>query len=163
MSANPYQTHVLVLPEDDANRQLANGFQLDQSFITRQIQVLQPAGGWAQVLDHFDSDHVVGMSRYPNRFMVLLIDFDRDMDRLGRAKARIPAALAERVFVLGVLSEPEALRKANLGSFEDIGMAMAADCREQSGGIWDHELLRHNSSELDHLRERVCPQLFRPI
>ena len=31
MSVNKYQPHVLVLPEDDANRQLANGFLLDQT------------------------------------------------------------------------------------------------------------------------------------
>jgi hypothetical protein len=30
MSVNKYHPHVLVLPEDDANRQLANGFLLDQ-------------------------------------------------------------------------------------------------------------------------------------
>jgi hypothetical protein len=32
MSVNKYLPHVLVLPEDDANRQMANGFFLDQSF-----------------------------------------------------------------------------------------------------------------------------------
>lgn len=38
MSVNKYKPHVLVLPEDDANRQLANGFLLglEQPVPTRQ-------------------------------------------------------------------------------------------------------------------------------
>jgi hypothetical protein len=44
MSVNKYQPHILVLPEDDANRQLANGFVLDQSVATRNIQVLEEVG-----------------------------------------------------------------------------------------------------------------------
>jgi len=37
MSVNGHLPHVLVLPEDDANRQLANGFvlDLDQAFLTQ--------------------------------------------------------------------------------------------------------------------------------
>jgi hypothetical protein len=82
---------VLVLPEDDANRQLANGFllNLDTAVLTR-IQVLEEVGGWREVLDHFDSDHKADMNRYANRFMVLLIDFDDRVERLQDAKARIP-------------------------------------------------------------------------
>jgi hypothetical protein len=73
---NRYQPHVLVLPEDDANSRLANGFllDLDQSAFTR-IQVLPEVGGWRAVLDTFESDHVAGMDRYTERYMVLLIDF----------------------------------------------------------------------------------------
>ena len=58
MSVNKYLPHVLVLPEDDANRQLANGFLLDRALMTRSIQVLAEAGGWTAVLDRFKSDHV---------------------------------------------------------------------------------------------------------
>jgi len=74
MSVNKYQSHVLVLPEDDANRQLANGFLLDQYLSTRKIQVLEEVGGWIQVLERFLSDYVAGMDLYQSRFMVLLID-----------------------------------------------------------------------------------------
>jgi len=163
MSVNKYLPHVLVLPEDDANRQLANGFLLDPSLLTRKIQVLPAAGGWTQVLDRFVSDHIVEMGRYPDRYMVLLIDFDRDDGRLTKAKAKIPERLTDRVFVLGTLSQPESLRHANLGSYEEIGSAMAKDCREETDSIWEHDLLRHNSGELARLRERVWPILFRQI
>jgi hypothetical protein len=163
MSVNKYQPHVLVLPEDDANRQLANGFLLDQYLSNRKIQVLQEAGGWTQVLERFKSDHVVGMNRYPGRLMVLLIDFDGDQARLTRAKAQIPEPLTDRVFVLGALTKPEALKQASLGSYEGIGSAMAKDCREGSDTIWGHDLLRHNASELDRLRTCVRPILFSSI
>lgn len=159
MSCNKYLPHVWVLPEDDANRQLANGFLTDESLLTRNIQVLEEAGGWIEVLNHFNSDHVAGMERNTNRFMVLLIDFDNREERLQYAKARIPERLIDRVFILGSLSDPESLR-ANLGSYETIGLAMARDCREGTETTWGRPLLRHNAGELERLRENVRPILF---
>jgi len=159
MSVNRYQPHVLVLPEDDANRQLANSFLLDRNLSTWRIQVLVEAGGWSDVLERFLSDQVVDMDRYPKRFMILLIDFDGREDRLQYAKSRIPERLTERVFILGALTEPEALR-ADLGSYEAIGLEMARDCREETNKTWGHRLLRHNERELDRLRASVRPILF---
>jgi hypothetical protein len=46
MSVNKYEDHVLVLPEDDANRQIANGFILNSNVKERAIQVLPIADGW---------------------------------------------------------------------------------------------------------------------
>jgi hypothetical protein len=149
----------MVLPEDDANRQLARGFLLDQSVSARRIQVLPVAGGWRSVLDAFESEHIREMDRYPKRFMVLLIDFDRHEERLTYAKSHIPGNLIDRVFVLGVWTEPEKLR-ADLGSYETIGRAMAQDCREETDTTWGHDLLRHNAGEIGRLRERVRPFLF---
>lgn len=71
MSVNKYLPHVLVLPKDDAKRQLANGFQLNQRVATRKIQILEEAGGWQEVLNRFKADCVPEMDRYANRFMVL--------------------------------------------------------------------------------------------
>jgi hypothetical protein len=158
MSVNRRRPHVLVLPEDDANRQLANGFLLDLA--TRQMQILTEAGGWTRVLDCFESDHIVEMRRYGSRFMVLLIDFDDNLNRLQKVRDVIPQDLADRVFVLGALSEPEALRQAKLGSYETIGKTMMADCRSGSQAIWDHELLYHNKEELNRLSQAVCGFLF---
>ena len=94
--------------------------------------------------------------------MVLLIDFDGHEERLGEAEARIPGHFRDRVFVLGVLTEPEALR-TDLGSFETIGLGMARDCREDTEAMWGHRLLRHNADELARLREWVRPILFPSI
>lgn len=163
MSANKFKPHVMVLPEDDANRQLVNGFLLDSSLAPRSLQVLEVAGGWTAVLDRFKSDHIGAMNQYPLRFMVLLIDFDGHEDRLNQAKAAIPHDLADRVFVLGALTEPEELRRAVRSDYETIGSAMAKDCREGTDTIWSHALLRHNASEIQRLRQYVQPILFQPI
>ena len=74
------------------------------------MQVLPVAGGWNKVLKRFKSEHVMEMDRCPNRFMVLLIDFDGKDDRLETANAAIPEHLADRVFVLGAWSQPKALK-----------------------------------------------------
>ncbi len=164
MAVNRERKHILVLPEDRANRELASGFFLDASFSNRRtcFQVLREVGGWNRVLDSFKSVHIVEMNQNPNRFMVLLIDFDGKANRLDLAKAAIPDDLIDRVFVLGVWSEPEGLRSAKLGSYETIGLALAKDCREDRNLTWDHDLLRHNASELVRLREQVRPILFGP-
>ena len=89
-----------MLPEDDANSRLANGFHLEVDLTRqRQMQVLPVAGGWNEVLNRFKSDHVIDMIRYPDRFMVLLIDFDNREDRLENAKEAIPKDLTGRVFL----------------------------------------------------------------
>ena len=161
MSPNRELSHVLILPEDDRDRQLANGFHLQIAWnLQRQMQVLPVAGGWVDVLNIFESEHVPEMDRWNRRFMVLLIDFDGTQNRLQNAKARIPERLTDRVFVLGALSTPEALRAATARSYEDIGKTMAEDCRQGINGIWQHELLRHNAAELDRLRRHVYPILF---
>lgn len=158
MSCNKDRKHVFVLPEDDSNKVLALGFHLRVN-VTRQMQVLRVAGGWKKVLEKFKSDHVKEMVRYPERFMVLLIDFDGRDDRLEHAKAAIPENLADRVFVLGAWSKPEDLR-VKLGAYEQIGSDLAEDCRAGTDKVWGHELLRHNASELGRLREQVRPILF---
>jgi hypothetical protein len=159
MSVNKHLPHVFVLPEDDANGQLANGFQLDPLLDTRRMQILEEAGGWREVLNRFQMDHIREMDRYAKRFMVLLIDFDRREDRLQAARDVIPNHLNERVFVLGAWSQPEEL-KQNLGPYETIGLAMAKDCRDNAEVTWAHNLLRHNAGELERLRQHVRPILF---
>jgi hypothetical protein len=161
MGTNNYRAHVHVIPEDDANRELANGFVLGMpSVYSRAIQILHPADGWIKLLDKFESFHVLEMRTYPLRHIVLLIDFDDDANRLNRIKSRVPADLEDRVFVLGTESEPENL-KPQLGPyFETIGLGLAEDCRVGSSHFWGHPLLLHNSRELLRLNERVKPMLF---
>lgn len=158
MSVNKHRPHVYVLPEDDANRQLANGFWKDVDLI-RQMYVLPVAGGWNKVLNVFEAVHIVEMDRCQSRFMVLLIDFDSKLDRLKEAKAVIPDHLVDRVFVLGAWNEPEDL-KESLGPYETIGSKMADDCRKDSHETWGNDLLKHNAAELERLREHVRPILF---
>jgi hypothetical protein len=160
MSANRSRPHILVLPEDDANRQLANGFLLQVDWTRqRQMQVLPVADGWGKVIELFQASHVHSLERNAMQAILLLIDFDEDERRLEHVKAAIPQHLADRVFILGVWTEPEKL-KADLGAYEGIGSRMAQECRDEVDGIWDHPLLRHNGAELARLREHVRPILF---
>ena len=99
-----------MLPEDDADRQIANGFVITPGIglDDRAIQILPEAGGWKKVLDEFIECHCSEMRSHPARMMVLLIDFDNQYTtRLSYFKSNIPFDLQERVFVLGVWSEPE--------------------------------------------------------
>ena len=160
MGVNKDLPHVLVLPEDKANGDIATGFQMEVSFDRyRQMQVLKPAGGWSAVLSVFSSDHVRAMENNPHRYMVLMIDFDGDEKRAEKLANRFPAHLRDRVFILGSLIDPEALRH-QLGSFETIGRALASDCQDHTTRVWDHELLLHNRIELERLRVLVREILF---
>ncbi|HWZ43776.1 MAG TPA: hypothetical protein VNW97_09880 [Candidatus Saccharimonadales bacterium] len=158
MGVNRNKPHVFVLPEDDADRRVANGFRLQLAGNAFwQMQVLPVAGGWNRVLTLFENDHLAPMGRFPNRFMVLLIDFDNDEARLEVAKRSVPEHLTNRVFILGSLTEPEAL-KPDLGSLETIGSKMAEDCRADiTDRAWGHRLLRHNSGELDRFTRTPTP------
>jgi hypothetical protein len=160
MSVNRFQPHVHVLPEDDANGDMANGFLLElASPGSGRLQVLPASGGWRNVLQDFASNHVAGMDRYTERHMVLLIDFDDSAERLNYAMDRVPERLRDRVFILRVLSEPEKL-PSSLGSPETIGKAMAKDCRDGTDEIWGQPLLRNNAGEISRLRQHVRPILF---
>lgn len=161
MSINKYQSHILVLPEDDANRQIANGFILHPNLNGRAIQVLPSAGGWGKVMNDLKEVHAPEMQKYPYRMMVLLIDFDNQQkDRLSYVKNQIPQDLTDRVFVLGVLSEPENLRKTIQRTFENIGEALSKDCSDDMNELWGHDLLKHNKTELDRMILSVKPFLF---
>ena len=159
MSRNKYRPHLQVLPEDDANRQMVNGFKLHHK-VRDCIDSLPPARGWRKVLESFEEIHIPVLRRTPQRLLVLLIDSDDQEDRCQSIRNRIPADLMDRVFVLGTRGEPENL-KIDLGpSFESIGARLAKECAENSGELWNHEQLRHNAAELERLRERVQPFLF---
>ena len=169
MSADKFKNHLIIIPEDDANRQIANGFEnaLTQKK-SKAIQVLPIARGWKKVLDTFHKEHISNMRKYPKRNVLLLIDFDVKEGgaghdhRLDYMKESIPADLKNRVFVLGSLSNPEDLKKANNSpnTFEDIGKALAQDCFDGTNLIWGHDLLDHNQDDLKLMKKSVKPFLF---
>ncbi|NER24587.1 MAG: hypothetical protein F6J86_46505 [Symploca sp. SIO1B1] len=105
MSINRYKPHVFVLPEDDANRQIANSFVLHPNLRERVIQVLPPARGWKKVVSKLVEFHIPEMRHFSEERVVLLIDFDQDEGRLSYVDEQIPNDLKERVFVLGVLND----------------------------------------------------------
>lgn len=157
MTANRERPHLLILPEDDANRQIANGLYL--YFGIRQIQILNEAGGWSAVCNRFAEEYVGYMRRYAKALMILAVDFDGRDDRLTAVQKFVPDDLKDRVFVFGASQQPEDLRRAGLGSFEEIGDRIARDCPPADGGVWSHPLLAHNKDEIARLRSD-WPTLF---
>jgi hypothetical protein len=100
------------------------------------------------------------MRQYKERHLVLLLDFDDQSDRPDKVKEKIPEDLRGRVFLLGVQSEPEALKQAGLGSFEDIGRRLGKECRDGIRDIWAHVLLQQNTGEINRLEQTVRGFLF---
>jgi hypothetical protein len=159
MSTNKYRPHVHILPEDAANRQIANGFLLNPllDLDQRAVQVLRPAGGWGKVLQEFKEVHIPEMKKNSHRRIVLLIDFDDKLDRFCKITSEIPTDLRDRAFILGARSTPEKLKTAFGKTFEGIGSSIARDCAEETRTVWSHDLLKHNKTELDRMDSVVPP------
>jgi hypothetical protein len=157
---NRFIPHVLILPEDDANRQIALGFRLEVTD-AGQMKILPNAGGWREVLKIFKDDHIPEMERNSFRLMVLVIDFDDRVERVDEVRAVIPSHLTDRVFVLGSKTEPEPLKQVlRCSSYEKVGSLLAADCRDNETVTWSCELLEHNLPEIDRLRVHAHHILF---
>lgn len=159
MTVNVFKPHVLVLPEDRANRELATGFELGVR-CHRNIQVLPEEGGWPNVRNRFAREHQHTFAKYPSRHMILLVDFDDDPLRIEAMLEGIQPPIRGRTFVLGTKSEPEDLKIALGISFETIGRRLAEDCSAGSAATWDHPLLAHNRPELDRMSAILRPILF---
>ena len=158
---NKYVPHVYVIPEDDRDRQIADGFVLHHQVKVTRIKIMPPAGGWSKVLETFQNEYLQTLRDYPHGHVVLLIDFDDDIDR-RRAKfaQAIPDDLESRVFVVGSKHNPETLKNALSISYEAIGRSLASDCDDGTADHWNHEQLRHNDAERQRLVQIVRPFLF---
>lgn len=158
---NKHQPHVYVIPEDDSDRQIANGFVLHNQVDGRRIQVVPPPGGWLKVLETFRNEYIPRLRQYNGAHVVLLIDFDHQVERRkDRFKTAIHDEFKARVFLIGSQDEPETLRNALNASFEEIGKSLAEDCSTGNSVTWDHEQLRHNEEERQRLVQIVKPFLF---
>ncbi|WP_294000819.1 hypothetical protein [Sphaerotilus sp.] len=102
-----------------------------------------------------------------NRQLPLLIDFDgtqvETRTRLYHAhKAALPATVAERIYLLGSLDEPEKLQAAcQRQRLEQLGLELSVDCAPApASNLWQHPHLQHNATELARLVAQVRPFLF---
>lgn len=157
--SNKYEHHLLVIPEDEANRQILTGFNTHLDVNSRRIQIEPVAGGWKKALETFKNDHVIGMGKYKKRHVLIVIDFDGHPERLEMAKDYIPENLRERVFVLGCLSEPERIREVTGMTKEQLGEALAEGCVSGQGDVWSNEILAHNETELERMKRTICSRL----
>lgn len=157
--SNKYKDHLLILPEDDANKDLALGFVNSLAKGANAVQIESVAGGWSAARDRLGG-LLPSLRRFDKRRVLVLVDFDESGTRREDVLGGVPEALKHRVFVLGVWSEPEALQKA-LGrrAREAIGEDLARECLGASTAHWGHPLLAHNAGELARLRADVLPFL----
>jgi hypothetical protein len=157
LALNRYLPHLIVIPEDDANRQIAVGFTLGCQ--TKQIRIENHCRGWTDTLDVFLRAHESDMRSYPKRYVVLIVDSDGQNDRISNIRQQLPVDIAGRVFVLGCFDEPENL-KSEIGSFESIGKTIAKQCIDGEHSIWLNVHLIHNTEELNRLKIQAC-DIFR--
>ena len=155
MSVNRNKPHVVIIPEDDENRQIVNGFVNHAGISLNQIRVKQPAGGWIKAVEQAGQE-----LKEANARAVAVIDFDDNDRRYEDAIERIPEGLRDRVAIVGCRKEPVDLRRAKLGSLEEIGGQLAEGRYSGSPTIWEHELLSHNAGEIGRVRQTLCPLLF---
>lgn len=160
---NKFQPHVFVIPEDQAEAEIANGFTLHDRVDARRIQVMPPARGWSHVLSTFKEEYIPRLRNYSSSRVVMLIDFDGwGEDRMAECRKSIPEDLKDRVFVVGPSGEPEKLKAALKLSLERIGRQLADECDREDDDFWTHEQLRHNREERERMARDVRPFLFRP-
>jgi len=158
---NKYAPHLYVIPEDDANRQVADGFTLHHHVKHTRMQVMPPAGGWSEVLKTFKDVYIQKLREYPLAHVVLLIDFDGSFEqRRSDFQSQIPVDIQQRVFVVGSQDTPEAMKRQLKRSFEEIGKALADDCDADTATLWGHQQLSHNDPDRHGMAQAIKPFLF---
>jgi hypothetical protein len=151
VSVNKNKPHLIVIPEDKADQDIVNGFSIYLKTGERQLQVTKPAGGWVK-----GRNKLLELSNnrlQTNLFShaVLIIDFDNYNDRGSEIMSQVPEGVRDRVFVIGVLSNPEDLKRSLNKNFEQIGSQIAEGCKDSSIDFWQHDLLVHNIEEIRRL------------
>jgi len=161
---NRYAPHVYIIPEDDCDRQLANGFILHDQLKAPRVQVREPAGGWSEVLKTFQTEYIhLLRADQPGHegYVVMLIDFDGHYDdRRKEFEEAIPVDLKERVFVVGSKVTPEALKNELAENYERIGLLLADDCFGGTETMWNHDHLKHNDPDRLRMVNVIRPILF---
>ncbi|MFN0134603.1 MAG: hypothetical protein ACKVS9_00625 [Phycisphaerae bacterium] len=158
---NKYEPHVIVLPEDDATRQLATGFVDYPAVHAHRIRVVSPAGGWVKAVDLMCSSYMPHMRSYNSAHLVLVIDFDKDSDRYRTAiEPRVPAELRNRVFVFGPLTNVEVLKREARRKTEELGRDLASECERGESQQWSMPELQHNLPERDRALQCIRSIIF---
>jgi len=164
MSPNEYKPQLIVLGEDDAHRQIVDGFCLDLNVNPDRINLLQNARGWVNVKDEFEERYIQKLRQNVNKYILLIIDRDVYQNRESHVRDHIPEDIKNRVFILVFNPNPESLKNLKKDiqkSFENIGKALAKDCAENKNELWNHPVLIDNKPELERMILSVKPFLFK--
>lgn len=167
MSANKYKPHLNVLCEDEINQDIMRGFLLGyQSYdfsIPSKINIIPTvAGGWSNVVGSFESHWKDYLAKHQNAYLLMLIDFDENIERIDEIKQKIPQELKDRVFILGCFDEPEDLKSDAHQAMskhrfsvnnESIGKVLFLECKDDKLELWQSEHLKHNLQEIERLKQ----------
>ena len=52
------------------------------------------------------------------------------------------------------------IHDTNQKTFETIGETLANNCADNTHDLWNHDLLKHNETELERMRVIIKPFLF---
>lgn len=161
MSINRQQEHVIFFGEDEATRDLAQGFVESAKINELRCDVWHTFGtGWQSTVEAIE---LVNMVRYPLTRLVLVIDLDRKgvhhIDKIKREIAESP--FKDRVYVIGGAKDVQALQRAfvaanSIGkmSEQDTGRKIADECFKDEScieGVWANPELVGNVAELVRL------------
>ena len=158
---NKHAKQLVVVPEDDANRDIANGFVGVMSPLKhRNVFIARPARGWARAAAAWSA---LKLDVYARRHVVLLVDFDgQHPARHEEIVASIPTQFRDRVFVLGAEITPEKLKHRQ--SLESVGAELGRACASATSSAassrWMQQGLAHNAAELTRLCTAVGTLLF---
>ncbi len=165
MAINRYRKHLLICAEDDAYRDIANGFVKNYAVAAKNIQVDTPAGGLPKLLKIFSEEYIDLLRKYQNCHVLLLLDLDRKNNRTKVVCDKIPLDVRDRVFVLCCRDEAEDVKKdLKCASPERIGEKLAESCHNNTftvpGDPWLCVQLQNNAPELTRMAATVRPFLF---
>ena len=93
MSSDSSKLHVLVLPEDQANHEIANGFrghELNNDRNQRQIQVEEVGRGWRRTCETFKEDYVPRLRSITTRDVIILTRHSRNQKGMQSAHHERP-------------------------------------------------------------------------
>jgi len=145
-----FKPHLFIVPEDDADRQIAVGFQMHLE-AKGEMQIVDVARGWLKVVGVIKDEYVPLLKNNLNSHVLGIIDCDKDADRIAEQLENFPEDIRNRIFLLGV-------RSAKM-HFAEIGEKLADECYKDELDLWNHEMLSYSSSEAlrakDVLRELV--------
>jgi hypothetical protein len=161
MAVNKNRPHVVLIPEDDKDRQFAVGFRDYFAVAENRFDIRNCAAGVEKVRDYLVNEGIGYLQRHAEGLLILLIDFDNKLEiRRARFDEAIPAELKDRVFVIGSIDKPERLTKAIGISAEKLGKKLAEECDLGKYELWQHEHLSHNEPEVRRLQQLVKHFLF---
>ncbi len=124
---NRHKWHIVVVPEDDATRQLGNGLSNAFPAIATRIKFLREAGGWTDAVATIKD---LELDKYPNRRVLLIIDLDQDDTRLKfiRSQPEI-SKFNNRIFILGSFIASEQLKPVvKSRNLENVGQILGENC-----------------------------------